>query len=371
MTKRLPTAPQVPLILTMAVGPGGLLGALELLDSARAFLRGPYRAVIVDDSGELSTWLWLRRYREVTILRNFRRRGIPGLLASLQRTYRHTLRAYDFAAILRVDQDALITGPGVDGDILGFLRDHPRAGMIGSRSWPDRTDHVWRQVLEENKSMWGPLLRRAQEHGYVTGESVLGGAYVLSRACVAALDKHGYLDLAPSGAYLPEDVIFSVLTQAAGFELHEFAGPDQPFALAWRGLPMPPAQILANGKKVVHSVKFEPADLSIRAIFARNRRRHVAPGAGHRPGDTIALAARTRRLRLWLKWRPVAARALREHRPARARRILGRCARILPGQPVIWVGLAASLLPGFLSRPLNTLRIRTISACGHFLRRSR
>jgi hypothetical protein len=185
--------------------------------------------------------------------------------------------------------------------------------MIGSRSWPDRTDHVWRQVLEENKFMWGPLLRRAQEHGYVTGESVLGGAYVLSRACVAALDKHGYLDLVPSGAYLPEDVIFSVLTQAAGFELHEFAGPDQPFALAWRGLPMPPAQILANGKKVVH----------------------------------------------------------REHRPARARRILGRCARILPGQPVIWVGLAVSLLPGFLSRPLNTLRILTISACGHFLRRSR
>ena len=104
MTNRLPNVPQVPLILTMAVGPGGLLGALELLDSARAFLRGPYRAVIVDDSGELSTWLSLRRYREVTVLRNWRRRGIQGLLASLQRTYRHTLRSYDFAAILRVDQ---------------------------------------------------------------------------------------------------------------------------------------------------------------------------------------------------------------------------------------------------------------------------
>jgi hypothetical protein len=353
----------------MAVGPGELLGAIELLDSARAFLRGPYRAVVVDDSGGLATWLSVRRYREVTVLRNWRRRGSTRLLASLQRAYRHALRSYDFAAILKVDTDALITGPGVDGDILSFLRGHPRAGMIGSRSWPDRTDHVWRRVLEENQAMWGSLLRLAQEHGYVAGESVLGGAYVLSRACVEALDAKGYLDLVPTGPRVAEDVTFSLLTQAAGFELHEFAAPDQPFALAWRGLPMPPAQILAQGKKVVHSVKLEPADLSIRTIFARNRRRHTAAAASHLPAGTPALAARTQRLRIWLKRRPVAARALREDRPVQARRMLRRCARILPARPVIWVGLAASLLPGFLSRPLQALRSRTISALVHFRER--
>lgn len=352
--------PHVPLVLAMAVGPGEQLGAIELLDSARAFLRGPYRAVVVDDSGDLATWVSLRRYREVTVLRNWRRRGFTRLLASLQRAYLHALRSYDFAAILKVDTDALITGPGVDVDILSFFRDHPRAGMIGSRSWPDRTDHVWRRVLEKNEAMWGSILRQAERHGYVAGESVLGGAYALSRACVAALDATGYLDLVPTGPRVAEDVTLSLLTQAAGFELHEFAASNQPFALAWRGLPMPPAQVLAQGKKVVHSVKLEPADLSLRTIFARDRRRHYA---------TDTLATRTKRLRIWLKWRPVAARALREHRPARARRILRRCARILPTRPLIWVGLAASLLPSFLSRPLHSLRSRTIGAIGRLRHR--
>jgi hypothetical protein len=359
----------------MAVGPGEQLGAIELLDSARAFLRGPYRAIVVDDSGDLVTWRSLRRYREVTLLRNWRRRGLTRLLASLQRAYRHALRSYDFSAILKVDTDALITGPGVDSDILSFLRDHPRAGMIGSRSWPDRTDHVWRRLLEENEAMWGSMLRQAERHGYMAGQALLGGAYVFSRACVAALDAKGYLDLVPTGPRVAEDVTFSMLTQAAGFELHEFAAPNQPFALAWRGLPMPPAQILAQGKKIVHSVKLGPADLSIRTVFARNRRRHVAACAGHLPADTAALAARTRRLRFWLKWRPAAARALREHRAAQARRILRRCARILPARPVIWGGLAASLLPSFLRRPLQFLRRRTISALErlryHYLRHPR
>ena len=354
--------PRAPLVLVMAVGPGERLGAMEVLDSARAFLQGPYRAVVVDDSGDLATWLSLRRYGEATVLRNWRRRGFTGLLATLQRAFRHALRSYDFSAMLKLDTDALITGPGVDADILSFLHEHPRAGMIGSRSWPDRTDHVWRRLLEENEAMWGSILRRAELHGYVAGQSVLGGAYALSRACVEALDRDGYLHLVQTGPRIAEDVTFSLLAQAAGFELHEFAAPEQPFALAWRGLPMPSAEILARGKKVVHSVKLEPAGLAIRTVFARDRRRHVAACAGRLLADTAALAARSRRLRAWLKWRPAAARALREGRPARARRILRRCARILPTQPLIWIGLLVSLLPGFLSRPLHSLRGRMLGA---------
>jgi hypothetical protein len=354
----------------MPVGPGGLLGAVEVLDSARTFLVGSYHVVVVDDSGELATWRNLRRYREVTILRNWRRRGISGLIVSLQRAYRHVLHQYDSAAVLRIDQDALITGPGVDADILAFLRAHPRAGMIGSRNWLDRADDMWRHVLEENEAMWGSLVRRAGEHGYVPGESVLGGAYVLSHACLEALERNGYLDLVPRGPYVAEDVVFSLLTQAVGFELHGFAGPDQPFAMAWRGLPMPPAQILATGKKVVHSVKFEPPDMAIRTIFARNRQRHLR-AAPRDLEDTTALAARTRRLRFWLKWRPRAAHAFRESRPARARRILRRCARITPTQPLLWVALAASLVPASLIGPLNALRVRVGSLLEHALRRSR
>jgi hypothetical protein len=326
------------------------------LNSARLFLRLPYRVVVIDDSRELGTWRRLARYREVDLIRNWRRNGINHLVRSLRRGYRHALGRYDFEAILKVDTDALITGSGVDEDILRFVRDHPNAGMIGSRSWRDRTDHVWRKVLEDNQAMWGSYLRLAQAHGYVTGESVLGGAYVLSRACVATLGAKGYLNLQLTGDYLSEDVMFSLLAQAAGFELKEFADRGQPFALAWRGLPMPPNQILAEGKKVVHSLKLDAEDLALRAVFARNRRRVAAAGSSRLPSETLALERHSRRLKIWLKWCPVAVRALRENRPIRARRIFRRCARVLPGLPLVWGGLVASFLPRSVNRSLYALR---------------
>src|SRR5262245_3642500 len=348
----------IPLVLVMPVGPGECLGALEVLDSARLFLRLPYRVVVIDDSGELGTWRRLARYREVDLLRNWRRNGIDHLVRSLQRGYRHALARYDFEAILKVDADALITGPGVDEDILRFVRDHPNAGMIGARNWRDRTDYVWRKVLVDNQAMWGPYLRLAEAHGYVPGESVLGGAYVLSRACVATLDAKGYLSLQRSGDYLSEDVIFSLLAQAAGFELKEFAHRGQPFALAWSGLPMPPSQILAEGKKVVHSLKFNAEDLALRAVFARNRRRVAAARGSRVDSDTASLERQSRRLQIWVKWRPVAVRALRQNRLIQARRMLRRCARVLPGQPLIWAGLAGSFLPPTVIPSLKALRTR-------------
>ncbi len=353
-------ARHVPLLLVVPVGPGPgqRLGALEILDSARAFLQGPYRVIIVDDSGEIATWLALARYPEVDLLRNWRRRGLQDLLASLQRGYRHALTRYEFEAILRMDTDALITGPAVDVDILAFLRDHRNVGILGSRSWPDRNDAHWARRLDENLTMWGPLIEQAERRGYQRGESVLGGAYVISRRCLDAFDAQGFLRLTPSGPRIAEDVIFSLCARALGYDLSEFAGPTQPFALAWRGLPMPPTEILARGKTVTHSVKFEPEDLRSRTIFRRARRRKS------RTGD---LAHRTARLAFWLRWRPAATRALREKRRHRARRIFRTCTRVVPGEPEAWLGLAASLLPWWVfqaARLARSSRLRSVDPPG-------
>ena len=355
----------------MAVGPKECLGALELLDSARVFLEGPYRMVIVDDSGELGTWRALARYPEVDILHNWRRRGFRHLLASLQRAYRHVLRRYDFDAVLKVDTDALITGPGLDRDILAAVRADPNLGMAGSRSWPERDDPQWRRRMEESMATWGPIIERAERHGYQRGESVLGGAYVLSRRCLAAIDSAGFLRLRPKGTRIAEDVTFSLFVRAVGYEIQELAGPTQPFALAYRGLPIPPREILARGKKIIHSVKLSPSDLVIRAIFTRNRRRALErPGTpGPDVSRTIALAKRTARVCAWLRWRSVGALALRQDRPRRARRIFRRCAAIGPANVEVWLGLAGSWLPTWLLLPLRWLRRYSVLALDRLGRR--
>lgn len=349
---------RVPLVLVMAVGPRERLGALELLDSARVYFQGPYRVVIVDDSGEIETWWALTRYPEADVLHNWRRRGFRYLLASLQRAYRHVLRRYECEAILKVDTDALITGAGLDRDILETVRAHPTLGLAGSRSWPEREDANWGRRLEENMAMWGPLIHQAARHGYQRGESVLGGAYVLSRSCLVAIDAAGFLRLTPSGPRIAEDVTFSLFVRAVGYEIWELAGPTQPFALAYRGLPMPPREVLARGKKVIHSVKFAESDLSIRNLFARSRRRALQRPDSHSPeaARTVDLARRTARLRAWLRWRAAGACALREDRRLQARRIFRRCVILFPAHREVWLGLAASLLPGWLLRPLRSLR---------------
>ena len=241
--------------------------------------------------------------------------------------------------------------------------------MAGSRSW----DPDWARRLEENMQTWGPLIRQAEQYGYRRGESVFGGAYVLSRQCLAALDAEGFLRFSPSGPRIGEDVTLSLFVRSLGYELHNVGGPDDPFAMAWRELPMPPREILARAKKVVHAVKFSASDLSSRTIFARARRRpavaHV-PNDGPDPAHTVALARRTARLRAWCRWRLVGTQALREGRSRRARRIFRHLAGIVPTNPEVWLGLAASVLPGWLFRPLRLARVYGIRGL-HWLSRRR
>jgi hypothetical protein len=331
----------------VAVGPGRRLGVLELLDSARAYLRGPYRAIVVDDTGDMATWWALRGYPEVDVLRNWRRRGFQHLLGSLQRGYRHALEQYDFQAVLKLDTDSLITGHGFDADILALVQAHPTAGVFGSRNWRERQDDFWKGQLEANLPMWGPIMERAEGYGYQRGESVLGGAYVVTHACLAGLAREGFLGITPTGPRIAEDVTFSLFARALGYGLHDVSGPSDPFALAYRGLPMPPRTLLARGKKVVHSVKLGAEDLRHRTVFARARHRAAGPSVS---------ATRSARLRAWLRWRAAAARALHEGRPRRARAILWRCLSVVPGQPGVWIGLAVSVLPTTLYRAVHLAR---------------
>ena len=337
----------IPVLLVVAVGPGELLGLLELLDSARTYLRGPYRAIVVDDTGGVATWWALRGYPEVDVLRNWRRRGFQHLLGSLQRAYRHALERYVFQAVLKLDTDALLTGPGFDTDILALVQAHPTTGVFGSQSWRERQDGFWKERLEANLPMWGPIMERAERYGYQRGEAVLGGAYVVTHACLAGLAREGFLRITPSGPRIAEDVAFSLFARALGYELLDVSGPSDPFALAYRGLPLPPRTLLAQGKKVVHSVKLGAEDLGHRAVFARARRRAAGPSAS--PSGSA-------RLRAWLRWRAAAGRALREGRPRRARAILRRCLSVAPRHPEVWIGLAASVLPTPLYRSVHLAR---------------
>lgn len=77
----------------------------------------------------------------------------------------------------------------------------------------------------------------------------------------------------------------SLLTIAAGFRIEDFGRPADPMALKWQGLPAHPADLLAAGKLITHSVRSwrELEERQIRDIFA----------AARRPSNRQPLAQRT------------------------------------------------------------------------------
>src|SRR5262249_47995790 len=114
----------------------------------------------------------------------------------------------------------------------------------------------------------------ASTHGYTDGEHALGGAYIMSAEAIGTIDRNGWFTRPELGTTsMGEDHITSMLTVAAGYRIGDFSGPDDPMAGKWGGLPAHPADLLARGKLVTHSVR-SWGDLSqadIRDIFAAAR----------------------------------------------------------------------------------------------------
>jgi len=212
-----------------------------------------------------------------------------GLWVKLAAGYRWVLERYEPQVILRLDADALLIGHGLEDRAEEAFANTPRVGLLGSyRVGPDggARDATWaRRRLRVETGLRG--LRRpkcrsslrhfvslARRHGYVDGESALGGAYLHSGEAAARIYEHGWFSqpwLAPSK--LGEDHLMALLTMAAGYKIGDFGGPLDPLALKWQGLPAHPADLLAAGKLVTHSVRSwkDLGEPQIRGIFADAR----------------------------------------------------------------------------------------------------
>jgi hypothetical protein len=217
-----------------------------------------------------------------------------GLWVKLAAGYRWVLERYEPRMILRLDADALFIGRGLESKAAQAFASDPTIGLLGSyRIGPDggARDPSWaaRQLRVETgfRGMLHPrcrstlrhLLNRGRCHGYVDGESALGGAYIHSHKAAECIYRHGWFDLPwLASSKLGEDHIMALLTVAAGFSIGDFGGPADPLALKWRGLPAHPADLLTAGKLVTHSVRSwqDLSERQIRDIFAEVRNENNA-----------------------------------------------------------------------------------------------
>lgn len=284
-------------VAVLPVGPPGPRLALEhVLDTVDSLLTltTPNRQIIVlDDSGAAALGRQVQAaYPEVEVLRAPRSSGGPygGLYYNLSTAYLHAYRRYDFKALLKLDTDALITGPEPEADAMALFAQNPRIGQIGTyRIMPngEPSEFTWpHQEIVDETGVFGMLkdpgrgrvlrglVRRAEQYHYELGEHCLGGAVYFSGAAIARIAEAGWFQHeALSRSMLAEDHIFSLLVRAAGFELGEFGRPQDPMAVQWKGLPDSPERLLARGKKIVHSTRFwqDMDEDAVRTVFRRAR----------------------------------------------------------------------------------------------------
>lgn len=214
---------------------------------------------------------------------------LGGLTRCTTRGLRAAVGAPDVDLVLRLDTDALFTGPGLEQSARALLATDPGLGLLGSHtllSTGARRDFgpaafVLGEDLGSGRfrhPVWALTLRRAlraaRRNGYVDGEHVLAAASVFTRECITRLDRARLLP--PAGvrsSALPDDQYLGLAVRAVGLRMGDLASGDGPLALAWRGLPDSPERLLAAGKAVVHSVKSwqdQDGDV-VRAEFRQRR----------------------------------------------------------------------------------------------------
>jgi hypothetical protein len=289
-------------VVVVPVGPGCREEFVADTVESALFYMAPGTRVLLADNSFKGTG---RRVRErfpdgtVDVLVTEEHAGKFGkLYVTLAVAFAHALDAYDdFPVLLRMDTDALVTGPRPEADAAALFAAEPAVGIAGQYpNWYDGTPTDWswprEQVLKQSGSLRslvthprrGLALRdaykRAAANGYEAGVHVFGGAYFVSRDCLERLRAAGLLPRVALGdAYLQEDHLFGLLVKAVGKEMGDLASRDGPFACAWQDLPAPPDEVLRRGKKVVHSTRRcgNLGEEEIRAAFRAARQGAQVP----------------------------------------------------------------------------------------------
>jgi len=210
-----------------------------------------------------------------------------GLWTKLAAAYQYAVDHADFDILLRLDTDALILGPGIaEAAAERFARDGTVGALGAYRVGPDGADRDWNPAAKMVRAELGlrgmrhPAVRSrvrslvAGAPDYIPGEHALGCALLLRGDMVREWAGRGMLNYPELGhSLVGEDHLFGLLTLAAGYRIADFSGPADPVAVRWLGLPAAPAELLAAGKLITHSVRFwgNMQEGEIREYFASRR----------------------------------------------------------------------------------------------------
>lgn len=261
--------------VVLPVGPDDAEGALDTLASALYYLSESRIIAVVDDTDGHSDFG--RRARELSpdiavLPASPHCHGKLGELWVKQAAaYQWLLERYEPDVTLRLDADALIIGSGIEELAENEFASDARIGLLGSYrvrtdgtlrdwSWPARRLRIETGIrglrYPSRLRHLRQLITLARRNGYVDGEHALGACYIHSLRAVDGIYAKGWFrESSLATSRLGDDHLMGLLTVAAGYRIADFGRPADPIALAWKGLPAHPEELLARKKLVTHSVR--------------------------------------------------------------------------------------------------------------------
>jgi hypothetical protein len=307
-----PAAPPFRWVVVVPVGPSATDAARldDLLAALRHYEPNGGPVILLNDGGNPAVLLGLlaRHGIEGDVWDNPRAgRGhawLGRLTAGLASTYRRIANEMPGRHVLKLDTDALVTGPFAQR--LGLvLQTEPRAGLIGSveltangranGSWFEQRVYRMTKLVSRwdhrpyfRTSFFGPrarmrrLLRQARSHGYRLAYAACGGAYLLTAEALRRMQALAVLrdERLVADDTLTEDIFYSIVVHACGLKVVEQNTAGDVFGVCWKGLPAASLEgVLQRHHAIIHSVKDHgPFTESATREFFRARR---APSRAH------------------------------------------------------------------------------------------
>jgi hypothetical protein len=299
---------QYDVIVVMPLGPGSEKDFItDSLKSVEFYMSCSYKIILLDNSQKNTGYTIQADFPEADVVIANKAKGkMGGQYVNLCYAFKYAIDKYDFKLLLRMDDDALITGADPQLQAMQILDSNPNAGMIGwhikgryaKDCFGNTHDNIYcRNTLIAGAYTWKfikrplvnytlrGLLEKAFRNGYELGENIQGGAYFITYKCIQKMDEAGLLPVQRlKNAILCEDHIFSLVTKVVGMDLCDLSAVGQPFGMAWRGLPVAPEKIYAEKKKIIHSVRFwaDMKEHQVREYFNNCRREELLIRVGQR-----------------------------------------------------------------------------------------
>jgi hypothetical protein len=286
----------VKLVVVMPIGPLGsrnnLDHMMDVIESIVYYTTDDRRIIIQDNSTPLNFGDRLKEcYPELIVIRTPENYGLGGGLYKAESlAFMFADSMIDYQVMVRMDADALFTGFGLEDDAIAYFKEHPNAGQLGNRLESEEGTGWAREELTREMGVRGmvqdrkramflrKIYNKAQDKGYQLGHHILGGVGIFNPTFVSKLvSQQLLLREEIRRSKLQEDHLFSLLCNAVGMEFHHWQVPDYPMAVAWKGLPDSPENLVAQNAKLVHSVRGwrDMNEDQVRAFFRKRRVRTI------------------------------------------------------------------------------------------------